>query len=183
LGKPLAKRPYRLGSPAALPCPHPVRRRYRSRKPPSIRNDSRLRQQGFSRLTMVDIAPTAVEALRRRLDAEVPGWQEKANVICADFFELEGHFDLILEQTFFCALPPSMRQAYVQKMHQLLHPGGTLAGLLFNRDFEGGPPFGGHREEYTALFEPFFQILHMDTCADSIPQRAGNELFIEMNPR
>lgn len=137
-----------------------------------------LLENGFSALTMVDIAPTAVDRLHRRLDAAVPAWRDRLDIRCADFFTLEGHFDLILEQTFFCALPPSLRPAYARQMHRLLTPGGKLAGVLFDRDFEGGPPFGGHAPEYRQLFEPLFHIRTMASCYNSIAPRKGAELFI-----
>ncbi|MCA0238713.1 MAG: TPMT family class I SAM-dependent methyltransferase [Bacteroidetes bacterium] len=136
-----------------------------------------LLQKGFTQVTMLDIAPTAVEQLRRRLDAEVPDWQGSLRLICGDFFEQEGPYDLILEQTFFCALSPTLRRDYVLKMSELLASGGKLAGLLFDVHFEGGPPFGGHREEYIPLFEASLHILTMEPCYNSAAPRAGSELF------
>jgi SAM-dependent methyltransferase len=80
-----------------------------------------------------------------------------------DFFEHQGGYDLILEQTFFCALPPNSRKDYVKKMTELLNPGGKVVGLLFNRHFENpGPPFGGDSEAYRKLFEQEFNILKME---------------------
>ena len=97
-----------------------------------------------------------------------------------DFFEHQGEYDLIIEQTFFCALPPTMRQKYVWKMHQLLANKGKIAGLLFNRTFESGPPFGGSQEEYNLLFQQAFNFLKMEVCQNSATPRAGSELFIEL---
>jgi SAM-dependent methyltransferase len=99
-----------------------------------------------------------------------------------DFFNHTGSYDLIWEQTFLCALHPSLRQAYVKKMHSLLKPSGRLAGSLFNDDFTMSemPPFGGDKEEYLTLFSPFFKVLHMEPATNSIPQRAGRELFFEV---
>lgn len=136
-----------------------------------------LLQKGFTQVTMLDIAPTAVEQLRQRLDAEVPGWQDSLRLICGDFFEQEGPYDLILEQTFFCALSPAMRMDYALKMNELLAPGGKLAGLLFNVRFDGGPPFGGNKEEYAHLFDAGFHIHTMEPCYNSAAPRAGSELF------
>lgn len=136
-----------------------------------------LLQHGFTNITMVDIAPTAVERLRQRLDAHKPDWETQLRPVCADFFTLEGPFDLILEQTFFCALDPALRPDYVLKMHDLLAPGGTLAGVLFDREFEGGPPFGGDSAEYEALFQPRFHIRALAPCYNSIAPRAGSEVF------
>ncbi len=73
-------------------------------------------------------------------------------LIHKDFFELQTKFDLILEQTFFCALNPILRPKYVQKMSELLNAKGKLVGLLFNVPLnEGHPPFGGDKKEYINL--------------------------------
>ena len=67
---------------------------------------------------------------------------------------------------------------YVQHMHSLLKPEGHLAGVLFNVDFEKeGPPFGGDEMEYRKLFKPFFKLLKMDICENSIQPRMNNEFF------
>lgn len=136
-----------------------------------------LLQQGFSQVTMLDIAPTAVEHLQERLHAEAPGWQSSLQLICGDFFKHEGAYDLILEQTFFCALDPALRPAYVLKMKALLRPGGKLAGLLFDREFPDGPPFGGSKPEYEQLFGQQLHLRKMEPCYNSIAPRAGTELF------
>lgn len=133
---------------------------------------------GFSKITMLDIAPTAVRRLAQRLDERAPGWESRLQLVCGDFFDFTGVFDLILEQTFFCALDPARRVDYARKMADLLEPGGRLAGVLFDRDFDGGPPFGGHAEEYRRLFRPFFRIKTMSPCYNSIPPRAGAEVFM-----
>ena len=122
-------------------------------------------------MTLVDIAPTPVQLLQQQLG-------NKARVLLMDFFELKGQFDYILEQTFFCALDPKLRPAYVQQMHQLLAPGGRLAGVLFNRSFDGGPPFGGSTAEDQHLFAPRFHLVKLEPCYNSIPPRQGTELFM-----
>lgn len=128
---------------------------------------------GFEHITILDISPTAVLQLQEKFK-DVPQLQ----VLQQDFFKHEGQYDLILEQTFFCALMPSMRPAYVQQMHKLLKPQGKLVGILFNRHFEQqGPPFGGDIPEYEALFKPYFNIQLLQENSNSIPQRAGTEAF------
>ena len=72
-------------------------------------------------------------------------------ILHGDFFEHEKSYDLIVEQTFFCAINPELREKYVLKC-KLLNPKGQLLGVLFNRKFEGGPPFGGNVEHYEKLF-------------------------------
>lgn len=137
-----------------------------------------LLQNGFTNITMLDIAPTAVEQLSWRLQREVPGWELYLQLICGDFFTFSGAFDLILEQTFFCALDPVLRRDYARKMHGLLAPGGKLAGVLFDRNFEGGPPFGGHAAEYRALFQSYFQVKTLAPCYNSAKPREGAEVFV-----
>ncbi|WEK35145.1 MAG: methyltransferase domain-containing protein [Candidatus Pseudobacter hemicellulosilyticus] len=134
-----------------------------------------LLEQGFTNVTLIDISPTLTARLSRKFEQQ-PG--RKPTIITGDFFALNGQFDLILEQTFFCALDPALRPAYVEQMHKLLKPGGQLAGVLFNRDFDGGPPFGGHTEEYEQLFGKFFTIRTLAPCYNSIKPREGNEAFI-----
>lgn len=126
---------------------------------------------GFKDVTVVDISEVVCQQLTEKHASQ------GLKVICADFFEHSGTYDLIVEQTFFCALNPSLRPAYLQKMRELLTTDGRLAGLLFNREFAGGPPFGGNEAEYRALFqETDFQIT-IDLNPNSIPPRRGSELF------
>ncbi len=133
-----------------------------------------LLSQGFTNITVIDIAPTLVEKLQEKFKNN-----SNIKIVLGDFFEHRGEYDLILEQTFFCALPPTMREKYVQKMYNLLSEKGILAGLLFNKTFESGPPFGGSLNEYENLFKKYFMFLKMDLCLNSIKPRANSELFIE----
>ncbi|MFY7965735.1 MAG: hypothetical protein ACOVO1_12625, partial [Chitinophagaceae bacterium] len=91
-----------------------------------------------------------------------------------------GKYDLIIEQTFFCALLPTLRKKYVYKMHQLLNANGSIVGLLFNRFFERNPPFGGTKKEYEILFKDAFILKQFDVCNNSILPRFNTELFIEL---
>lgn len=128
---------------------------------------------GFTHVFPMDFAGTSLDALIRRCpDFPV------AHLIVGDFFAHSGQYDLILEQTFFCALDPGLRPAYVQLMHALLKPGGTLAGVLFDQvPNPVGPPFGGSLEEYGALFRATFPDARFERCHNSIPPRAGRELW------
>ncbi|WP_319800246.1 methyltransferase domain-containing protein [Flavobacterium sp. N3904] len=131
--------------------------------------------KGFTNVTVIDIAPTLIEKLKTKFKDN-----PNIKIVLGDFFEHQGAYDLIIEQTFFCALPPIMRQKYVWKMHQLLAKEGKISGLLFNRTFESGPPFGGSQEEYELLFKVSFDFLKMEVCHNSATPRAGSELFIEL---
>lgn len=130
-------------------------------------------ENGFTNSYVLDIAEAPLNNIRTRLPRVAEG-----NILQGDFFEHEGQYDLILEQTFFCALHPSLREAYVAKMHELLHMGGILAGLLFDFPFtEQGPPFGGSIAEYRELFAPYFALKTLEPAYNSIKPRAGKELF------
>lgn len=136
-----------------------------------------LYKAGYSDVTVVDISKVPLENVKKRLP-EFPEHQ----LVHSDFFELsESGFDLILEQTFFCALHPSMRDKYVEKCWNLLKKGGQLAGLLFDFPLsDEGPPFGGSYEEYTGRFSKYFKILSLEKTDKSISQRAGKEFFIHL---
>lgn len=133
-----------------------------------------LHESGFKNTYMLDISPLAIESFRKRLTAF-----PEDHMFNENFFDHKLKYDIIIEQTFFCALDPGLREDYVQKMYELLKPGGKLAGLLFNFPLtEDGPPFGGSLEEYQNLFHQKFNIKIMEPCYNSIAPRAGKELFI-----
>ena len=134
--------------------------------------------QGFTNITVIDIAPTLVKNLRDKFENH-----GSISVLLGDFFEHHGEYDLIIEQTFFCALPPDFRENYVAKMHKLLSNDGILAGLLFDKTFEVGPPFGGSKSEYESLFSTTFHFINFDISEHSIPKRASSELFIEFKKK
>ena len=138
-----------------------------------------LLEMGFKHITLIDISPTATAILAAKFKAK-----PQVKVLCEDFFQHTGQYNLILEQTFFCALLPELREAYVTRMHDLLLPDGRLAGLLFDRHFEqDGPPYGGSKAEYEAIFSPCFELLSFERCQHSIPQRKDTELWMEARRR
>ncbi len=133
-----------------------------------------LYKKGFKNVYVLDIAEKALESFKRR----EPGFPEE-NLICEDYFNHKGKYDLIAEQTFFCAIDRKMRLEYAKKSADLLNPGGKLVGLLFNHEFGNeSPPYGGTREEYIKYFEQYFYIKVMELCYNSIKPRAGRELFM-----
>ena len=133
-------------------------------------------KKGFKNVTILDISETALRNVQNR----VPNFP-KSLLILQDFFEFEGSFDLIIEQTFFCALDPILRKEYAKKMHSLLKPKGKLMGVLFDFPLtQDGPPFGGSKEEYLTYFNPYFTIEILERCYNSIPPRDGRELFFKV---
>lgn len=133
-----------------------------------------LHNRGFRNVYVLDIAKVIFDNIRERIPSFPSDHQ-----VQEDFFEHHGQYDLILEQTFFCALDPVFRKRYVLQMHNLLKPGGKLVGLLFNEPLNADkPPFGGGKEEYEKLFFPLFQKNVFTLCYNSIKPREGRELFM-----
>lgn len=133
-----------------------------------------LHNNGFANVDVLDISPAPLENLRVR----VPDFPEE-RLILSDFFKWNRNYDLILEQTFFCALDPTLREAYARKMHDLLNPKGKLVGLFFDFPLtQCGPPFGGSYQEYFSTFEKWFDIRVLERCYNSIKPRSGKELFL-----
>lgn len=134
---------------------------------------------GFKNVFVVDLSKTALDNIKQR----VPIFPT-SQLILGDFFDIKNSFDLIVEQTFFCALNPNLRAKYVLKMHQLLKNGGKLVGLMFNVPLhENRPPFGGYQTEYLNLFRPYFTVLKMEKCYNSVKSRAGKELFVQLQKK
>lgn len=130
--------------------------------------------KGFRNVYVLDIAQQPLENIARRVENTF-----SKNLIEQDFFEHQEQYDLILEQTFFCALDPKLREKYVEKAYSLLTEHGKLVGLLFQFPLtESGPPFGGSKQEYVKLFSNFFTIKTLEDCYNSIKPRMNNEVFI-----
>jgi len=136
-----------------------------------------LHEQGFKNIYIMDISKIPL----KKFIENNPTFP-KENVLHQDFFEHEGVYDLILEQTFFCSFEPTQenRIAYAKKMKALLKSKGKLVGLWFDipltEDMEKRP-FGGDKSIYTSLLSPYFNSISLEKAYNSIPERAGNELF------
>lgn len=130
-------------------------------------------ENGFTNVFVIDLSPIPLQNLKKRL----PDFPE-SQLLEGDFFDLTNHFDLILEQTMFCAIDPRLRMEYARKATEILNEGGKLVGVLFNREFEGGPPFGGTKDEYVTYFSNHFQNVYLEPCYNSIKPRQNSELFM-----
>ncbi|MBC7382455.1 MAG: methyltransferase [Bacteroidia bacterium] len=137
---------------------------------------SALLDAGFKNITLLDFAETPVNDARTKFSEAINDGRLK--VICEDFFEHNATYDLILEQTFFCAIHPAMRPGYAKQMFNLLNPNGKLAGVLFDFPLtDEGPPFGGNMDVYKEYFSPYFAINKIEKCYNSIKPRQDRELF------
>jgi len=130
-------------------------------------------RKGFKSIFIVDFAKEPLENFKKR----VPDFPSK-QLLNMDFFEVIDRFDLILEQTFFCALQSNLRSKYIEQMHAILKPKGKLVGLFFDFPLTtSGPPFGGDSSEYKLRFNKTFKIKILEKSYNSIKERQGKELF------
>ncbi len=139
---------------------------------------------GYFNVYVCDWSAQAFQQLRENFvrfgsDRDYPrDWELDDHLLLGDFFSLDVKFDVIVEQTFFCAIDPAQREQYVAQCARLLQPAGVWLGLLFDRKFPtAGPPFGGSRDEYRPLFEQYFNVEVWETFNDSIAPRAGQEIL------
>jgi thiopurine S-methyltransferase len=139
-----------------------------------------LLDRGFHQVTLLDWSLESMNRLRNTYP-HIPD----DKLVYNNFFDHNQIYDLIIEQTFFCALMPVERSRYVKKVKELLAPEGLLAGVLFSFPLtEKGPPFGGDPNSYKTLFEEEgFRIEKLIPCEYSEPPRAGKEVWIEAYPK
>ena len=106
--------------------------------------------------------------------------------MAGDFFEMDPQpLDLVLEHTFFCALDPSMRTTYAEKIAQWTKPGGFLVGNFFVLSQElvktlpglsltqrgEGPPFASTVKEIEGLLLPNFEEVALRPANNPDPDR------------
>ncbi len=134
-------------------------------------------ENGFRNVWVIDISSSPLQNLKDR----VPGFPDN-QLVKSDFFnyEFDQKFDLVVEQTFFCAITPNLREPYVQKCaSEILRPGGKMVGVLFNIPLNWDqPPFGGKKEDYLPIFKKYLDVMVFEDCYNSISPRQGSELFI-----
>ena len=108
-----------------------------------------LARAGF-RVTGLDYASTAVEALRARLaEDRLDGEVVEADLLA---WEPDAPFDAVYEQTCLCALSPGCWKDYEHRLASWLVPGGSLAAAFMQTDSPSGPPFTCAPEAMRRLF-------------------------------
>jgi SAM-dependent methyltransferase len=133
-----------------------------------------LAENGFD-VTAIDFSSGAVTYLKNALKKR----NLEGRILHQDFFSLdeshEGVYDLVLEQTFFCAISPKQRRDYVLNVSRILKPGGILVGLFYHTDEQGGPPYNTTREDIEMHFSKKFEIQELDKTSLSTEQRKDKE--------
>ena len=133
-----------------------------------------LAENGFD-VTAVDYSIGAVN----HLNSVILERKLNIKVLNLDFFELDSThdrlYDLLIEQTFFCAISPSQRPLYVETVARILKKGGMIAGLFYHTGQEGGPPFNTTRQDIIKYFSGSFEIRELTQAKNSAEKRKDKE--------
>jgi methyl halide transferase len=134
--------------------------------------------KGFANVFIMDISTIPLQSFKERNP-----YFPKEQIIKANFFEHNGKYDLIIEQTFFCSFEPTKenRNNYAKQIAALLNPNGKLVGVWFDIPLVEGNmdkrPFGGTKGDYESYLSKYFDVKTFEKCYNSIEPRAGQELF------
>lgn len=120
-------------------------------------SEAALARMGFSVLA-TDLVPEAIQAAER-LYAGTPG----LTLETADIFRYDpvGTFDAVYDRAMLCALQPTDRQAYVQRIKRFMRDGSLFMGILFRKTVKPeGPPFAIDERDAWDLFGKDFTLCH-----------------------
>lgn len=127
-------------------------------------------------VTAVDFSEAALIKAKQKYPHPNIQW------IHSDVFKL-GHehnhqYDLVVEHTCYCAIPPINRKELSEVWSRLLHSQGQLMAIFYVMPKYVGPPFGTTEWEVRKRLEKKFQFLFWNRSALSVPRRLGKELFV-----
>lgn len=128
-------------------------------------------------VTAVDFSKAAIERGKQKY-----GHLHNLNFIESNVFHLPQDwnfsFDIVVEHTCFCAIPPDQRSELVRLYRRMLHEEGQLLAIFFTMEKRSGPPFGATEWEIRKRTEPGFHYLFWGRLRNSLPSRLGRELFV-----
>jgi SAM-dependent methyltransferase len=128
-------------------------------------------------VTAIDFAQAAVTRARRAVGAHLA-----ERVVLGDFFTYDfadAPFDVVYERTFFCALSPDLRPAYIRRMAELLPPGGSLVGFFYLSTERDGPPYALSPDDHDRLFPSNFLLVRDERVAEQHPLFGDRERWRE----
>ncbi|KIJ95291.1 hypothetical protein K443DRAFT_683129 [Laccaria amethystina LaAM-08-1] len=122
----------------------------------------------------LDGAQTAFDVANKLRELQPASLASKTEFRIEDFFKFkvsdEERFDIVLDHTFFVAIPPYLRISWGRQMAALVKPGGYLITLVYPIDefIESGPPYFVRPEHYLEpLGSDFVKVL------DKIPEKSS----------
>jgi len=105
-----------------------------------------IHKKGFQNIHIIDLSELVIKKFKERY----PEFPNK-NIHIQNIFKHSNQYDIIIEQTCFCALEPKLRNKYLKHIKSLLKPNGKFLGVLFQHkklSETDGPPFGGDLSYY-----------------------------------
>ena len=118
-------------------------------------------------VSAIDFSPAAIDQAKRVLG------ELAERVVLGDFFTYnfgERRFHLVYERTFLCSMTPSRWPEYVNRVAELLSPGGRLIGVyLYGQRSSSGPPFSLTATDAQQLFKKHFKLVRSEVMTDSLP--------------
>ncbi len=129
-------------------------------------------------VSVMDFSKTAIEETKKIAEKN----NVNINFILGDFFQpgkkYISKFDYIFEYVLFCAIEPSKRNEYAQRIYNYLAPNGKLFALLFPVDNRpGGPPFAVDPNYFKLIFNDLLILEKMMDNINSINPRKGKEVL------
>lgn len=125
-------------------------------------------------VSALDLTPQARDWHRRLYGQQVADYR------VGDFLQQPPGetWDLLLEHTCFCAIPPARRGDYVLAAHRALVPGGRVFMLAMVGDERDGPPHPMPLDEMKSLFGQHFSLLKEEPLEGNLTARPGMEWFL-----
>ncbi len=125
-------------------------------------------------VTALDLTPQARD-LHRQLYGE-----QVADYRVGDFLQLTPGetWDMLLEHTCFCAIPPTRRADYVLAARRALAPGGRVFMLAMVGEERDGPPHPMALDNLKSLFGHHFLLLREEPLQGDLTARPGMEWFL-----
>lgn len=133
----------------------------------------------------IDWSPNAIANIRERCRV-LSLREDSVEIESGDFFAIKPRpVDVVAEHTFFCAIDPSARSRYVDRVAEWLSSGGyvvgnffvlseteanALSGLSLTSAGEG-PPFATTVSELRRLFAPHFEEVLLRRATHGEPDR------------
>ncbi len=128
-------------------------------------------------VTGVDFSPVAIDTSQKNY-----GDVKDLKFVEADVFKLPPefthHFDIVVEHTLLCAIPPEKRSDLVKVWRQVLDEGGHLLGIFWVRDKRKGPPWGATEWEIREHLRGGFNFRYWTRWRHSVEKRQGAELVV-----
>lgn len=123
----------------------------------------------------IELAEQAIEQFIAEGQGAVSRYQQEPFAVCrqgsvelwcGDFFhfhiEQAAEIGAFYDRAALIALPPATRQRYAFHLAQLIPPGVKGLLITLTRPDAGGPPYSVTADEVLELFEPNFEITHLD---------------------